>query len=160
MGRGKTVDALTIHSPSVTSNLALHQKSLHHCQSTDGRHSQLKTAPNSFVSRILPLSLLEDVFCGHLFPDPAPSRTFKGTGGWGAHPKMRNSPQMANAAHRSHQILFRAEIHSRFVPREAVTLARLSHVTSSPSRQAQRSFHAPESPPQSREPAPAPAVHH
>jgi len=49
-----------IHSPSVTSNLALHSNSLHHCPSKGSRASphnaattEKKSGHNSFVSRIL-----------------------------------------------------------------------------------------------------------
>jgi hypothetical protein len=68
---------------TVTSNLAPRPKSLHHCRSTDGEPRQVKTAPNSCVSSTLPLTLLEDVICGQFFPEPAPSSTFRVSGGGG-----------------------------------------------------------------------------
>src|ERR1700674_5537925 len=40
-------------------------------------------ASKSSVSRILPLTSLEDVFCRQFFPNPAPSKTFRRRGGWG-----------------------------------------------------------------------------
>jgi hypothetical protein len=47
----------------------------------------MSNAPNSCGSRILPVTLLEDVFCGQFFSNPAPSKTFHRGGGRGVYPK-------------------------------------------------------------------------
>ena len=44
--------AQEIHSPTVTSDLALAQKSGHHCRSTDGKCSRTTNGRKSFVSPI------------------------------------------------------------------------------------------------------------
>ncbi len=83
-----------IHSPSVTSNLALRQKSLHPSRSTDGnsrslggKSSHRKNAPNSCVSCTLPLTLLENVICGQFFSKPRAQQDFSEKQVWGSHSK-------------------------------------------------------------------------